>query len=35
MPKDMITDRDTPAETMRDIALADPRYVKASYSRIG
>src|SRR5258706_816697 len=31
MPRGMIMDRDTPADAMRDMAFADPRYVKASY----
>ncbi|MER9326840.1 DUF4396 domain-containing protein [Mesorhizobium sp. M0488] len=31
MPQGMIMDRDTPAETMRDMAAADPRRVTASY----
>ncbi len=31
MPKGMIMDRDTPADAMRDMAFADPRYVTASY----
>ncbi|MBZ9884347.1 DUF4396 domain-containing protein [Mesorhizobium sp. CA10] len=31
MPQGMIMDRDTPADTMRDMAAADPRLVSASY----
>ncbi|RRH93501.1 DUF4396 domain-containing protein [Mesorhizobium tamadayense] len=31
MPQGMIMDRDTPADTMRDMAAADPRLVTASY----
>jgi manganese oxidase len=31
MPRGMIMDRDTPADAMRDMAFADPRYIKASY----
>ncbi|MDX8477920.1 multicopper oxidase domain-containing protein [Mesorhizobium sp. VK24D] len=32
MPRGMIMDRDTSADTMRDMAAADPRLVTASYS---
>lgn len=31
MPRGMIMDRDTPADTMRDMAATDPRLVAASY----
>ncbi|RUW60681.1 DUF4396 domain-containing protein [Mesorhizobium sp. M7A.F.Ca.US.008.03.1.1] len=31
MPQGMIMDRDTPADTMRDMAAVDPRGVKTSY----
>ncbi|MET3590857.1 MULTISPECIES: DUF4396 domain-containing protein [Mesorhizobium] len=31
MPQGMIMDRDTPADTMRDMAAADPRLVTVSY----
>ncbi|NUS21203.1 MAG: multicopper oxidase domain-containing protein [Mesorhizobium sp.] len=31
MPQGMIMDRDTPADAMRDMAAADPRFVTASY----
>ncbi|TIX34732.1 MAG: copper oxidase, partial [Mesorhizobium sp.] len=31
MPQGMIMDRDTPADTMRDMAATDPRLVAASY----
>lgn len=31
MPRGMIMDRDTPADTMRDMAAVLPKYVKASY----
>ncbi|WP_192385807.1 DUF4396 domain-containing protein [Mesorhizobium silamurunense] len=34
MPQGMIMDRDTPADTMRDMAAADPRLVTASYGLV-